>query len=445
MARQQTVEHGVAPSCRRSRPRRPSRGCPRRMAPGAAITATLTRDAFRLLRPPPVARRPSRRIADGARVERRPPRRDACVATKQVVDFVACAAPSTASAILGMAADPSQSQSPRERETMIKRLYGLGLLVVQVHAEERREFRATTLWQGERADAPHAPLAILLKPDERELGELQDAILGAVLFCSPPRTSRRAPAVPGGPRPTSVERGGVLSQTPGRTFKPWVARQGPLTSATFTARRWRPTTPCASGAARSEHMHRVARAGAGRAEASARLPPSSPRGHAGARRRRARSPGRPRARRRARHGRAATSATSSTRPTGCTTSPPRARSSAGVPSACARRRPGTSSRSSPSSTGADARQQRVQRLTHTVFGGLTDAEWDQFHGRVGRRCPPAVGDVFPTRIEGTHVSIKSSTTSAGRSRASRRARRGARAPRRRRRRARAESPRASAG
>ena len=39
-----------------------------------------------------------------------------------------------------------------------------------------------------------------------------------------------------------------------------------------------------------------------------------------------------------------------------------------------------------------------------VFGGnLSSTEWDQFHGRIGRRCTPEVGDVFCSPMTGTHV------------------------------------------
>lgn len=40
-----------------------------------------------------------------------------------------------------------------------------------------------------------------------------------------------------------------------------------------------------------------------------------------------------------------------------------------------------------------------------VFGGhLSPTEWDQFHGRIGRRCTPEVGDVFCSPMTGTHVN-----------------------------------------
>ena len=39
-----------------------------------------------------------------------------------------------------------------------------------------------------------------------------------------------------------------------------------------------------------------------------------------------------------------------------------------------------------------------------VFGGpMSQTDWDQFHGRIGRRCAPEVGDVFCSPMTGTHV------------------------------------------
>ena len=438
MARQQAVEYGVSDPelqaiATASEPL--LRRCLVEWAPGAPpVTATLTRDAFRvLMRPPPDGTAPIlRRIADGARVERVVLLLDeaaTCVRNQKskVVEAVERlrGALRDRLTILGMAADPSQSQSPRERETMIKRLYGLEAPpVVQDTAEERREFRATTLWQGERADAPRAPLAILLKPDERELGELQDAILGAVLFLQPASNIETRPMpVPNEP-PADI--GWNAAESSSQTLRAYLHNVlGGLEAQQFLLNRIcylhgkavAPDHPVRlGGAARSEHMHRVARVSAGRVAECERaahfhtiLAFAATRGA----RRKAREIARQaRARAAARgHGEGRDECDLEYAPYGL--HDVTAQSEVERRECLQRVREAAAGNEQPQLALINKAQMRgsnefAKGFTHTVvFGGpLTDAEWDQFHGRVGRRCPPAVGDVFPTRIEGTHVSIK---------------------------------------